>query len=309
MSKTIIRISNTSLSNSACILKWYRQVVEGYKNKATGVAMVYGTAVHKFIDQMYEHNGVYPKAFAVAKELYLHIPQEADDKKPWLSDLKHLETTCYNVWSQYIEEDSFEVYRIGGKAAVELTFDFIYYEDDYVQIRLCGTIDSIGEIKGGIPCIRDWKTTASWDNKGYLSQYQLSKQLRLYTLALKIMAQREPESVFGKLGSQRLGAFIDAIFLSSKANDVKFQRSDVFQYSDKDLNEFGLMLDDQCRRLASAVRTGYLPKEGIINDTCSGKYGKKCIFWNVCRVNDDVAKLLLARDFIQKPFDPLAYNV
>ena len=50
------------------------------------------------------------------------------------------------------------------------------------------------------------------------------------------------------------------------------------------------------------------PKEGLINGSCEGKWGL-CNFWGVCNSqSDEIASVLLARDFIKKEYDPLRHN-
>jgi len=121
------------------------------------------------------------------------------------------------------------------------------------------------------------------------------------------MAALEPDSILGQIGKTNTGAFIDAIFIKPSLNDTSYGRSSVFTYRDSDLDAFRLTLDDQCKRLSQAIKTGYLPQEGLVNGSCEGKWGK-CKFWNVCNSSEDIAKVLLARDFKTRHFDPLNYN-
>ena len=319
MNKTIINIDSTSLGKSSCILNFYRTVVGsinpetnqsegGYREKAMNPSMVYGIGLHKFIDVMYKTKGHIPTARTEANKLFNEIPKYNDEKKLWLSDIKHFQVTCYNVWTEYVETDSeFQVIEMDGQAATEKTFAIKYWEDDYTIIYLCGTIDTIGKIAGGCYCIRDWKSTSAWDNVGYFKQYELSRQLRIYTLALKLMAEREPESVLGKIGAQQTGACIDAVFLKSSPAETVYKRSEIYVYKQKDLDAFRATLDETCLKLSGAVRTGYIPKEGIINGSCDGKWGK-CSFWNCCAKDDNIAEILLDRDFKRVLYNPLAFN-
>lgn len=312
--KTEINIDSTSLGRSSCILHFWRHVGEGYTFKTLTPALTYGIAIHKFIDMMYQTGGIYPKAMEKAMEMF-RLPTSQDDKKPWMRDEGHFRATCFNVWSVHINEDkNFEVIvKPDGKPATEITFSFKYFEDETVIINLQGTIDSIGKITNGCYAIRDFKTTGSWDTKAYWTQYEMSRQLRIYTIACKLMAKMEPNSVLGKIGAQQMGAFIDAIFLTTKPNDVGYDRSIVYQYKEEDLHEFQMTLDDTCKKLSQAIKTGYFPKEGLVNGTCESKWSDgekgKCEFWNVCKVNPTVASLLLNRDFVKKPFKPLEYNI
>lgn len=199
--------------------------------------------------------------------------------------------------------------------ATEVTFSIKYYEDDYIIVNLCGTIDKIGKFRGGCYAIGDWKTSSTWNTEEYFEQYQLARQLRMYLLAIKLMGIMYPESVLGHLAKTNPGCFIDAIFLDKDANKSKVQRSpEIYQVKPADLDAFQMTLDDVIKRVSSAVKTGYIPKEGIINGSCikyqnvSEKNFVKCIFWNACRNDDRVGEILLKRDFKRVQFDPLNYN-
>lgn len=302
-----LNLSQTALGKSACILNLYRTVVQGYKEPAESANIVYGEAVHKYIDIMYKTRGHIPTAREEALKVF-DVPKVDKPKQLHLSDRNHMLTTCFNVWEMYVKNDTeFEVIELDGKPATEITFSIIYYQDEYIKVSIAGTIDSIGKIKGGCYAIRDWKTTSSWDSKGYFGQYELSRQLRFYRLALKFMSDMYPDSVLGQIGKTKVGAFIDGIFVKPAAGDNKFGRSEVFQYDDQELSEFRQMLDELCKRISRHIKYKHYPKEGILNGSCIGKYGR-CIFWNVCNVRDNISEVLLKRDFKQVPFNPLNYS-
>lgn len=345
-----VNISGTALGTSSCILNFHRTVVDGYKEPIQDAKMVYGVAVHKYIDIMFKSGGHIPSARAEAIRVF-DIPKNDSNKQPHLSDRNHMLTTCFGVWELYVKKDNdFEMielmqdcWKCGGGGSIlvtipntnelvgtnsmqnavcpvckgqkqfmqpasEVTFSIPYYKDDTIAVNLCGTLDRIGKIKNGCYAIPDWKTTSSWDTRSYFKTYELSRQLRIYVIALKLMVAKYPDSILGKIGKTNVGTFIDAIFIKPAANDNKYMRSDVHQYTDEQLAEFQLTLDDQCRRLSSAIKTGYLPKEGIANGSCESRWGK-CKFWNVCNASkQEVADVLLKRDFIQKKFNPLHYN-
>lgn len=308
MSKQIINLSSTAFSKSACVLNLHRTVVDGYKEIPSS-KIVYGVAVHKFIDTMFK-TGEIGNAIMAMKKAF-SIPKESSTKQAHLDDERHLLNTCQSVWFNYIEDDStFEIIEIDDKPLTEQTFKIPYFENDYCLINLCGTLDKIGQFKGGCFAIGDWKTTSFWDTtsmygiRRYFDKYKLSKQLRLYSLACKLMHEREPDSVLGKIGGTKMGTFIDAIFLKPNANDNLVKRSEIFQYTNEELDAFRLTIDDYCIKLSSHIKTGYLPKEGILNGACDNF----CSFRNVCAAPDNVAKLILERDFKKVPFEPLNYN-
>jgi PD-(D/E)XK nuclease superfamily len=326
------------------------QSAGGYREKLHGPELVYGIGLHKFIDIAYKTNGNLQLARKHGLKLFNEIPTREHPKKPWLRDQGHLTTVCFNLWNDYVvEENNFQLIELvlpcwlckgtgianpqegstlecvppcphckGEKMllqpATEVTFSIKYYEDDYIIVNLCGTIDKIGKFKNGCYAIGDWKTTGTWDNTGYFQQYELSRQLRMYSLALKLMAAMHPDSVLGQLGRTQVGCFIDAVFLDKDPNKTEFIRSDVIPIKPHELDAFQMTLDDQIKRLSNAVKTGYTPKEGIINGSCikwqsvSEKNFVKCWRWDACKSPDNVAEVLLKRDFTRVQFNPLKYN-
>ena len=348
--KIELDIDSTALGDSGCIRKLFmtvagsvveNRVVGGFK-ELPSASIIYGVAVHKFIDTMYKTGGHYPTARKDA-ELAFNVPKRAPSaNQGHLGDPTHMITTCYNLWTNKIEEEyDFGVIKVpikcyhckgtgtvqGGNndgkqcdkcggcgivkgPATEITFKLPFYEDDVVKINLCGTIDRVGQYKGGCFAIRDWKTSSQFKQDKYLSSYEMNRQLRIYTLACKMMAAKEPDSILGRIGATRMGANIDAIFIKPKANDNQYGSTEVFTYDDNDLLEVKAMIFDQCRQLSIAARVGKwneIPRTGLINGTCDGKWGK-CKFWNVCKNPHNVGEMLLARDFKRKLYNPLAFN-
>jgi hypothetical protein len=212
-------------------------------------------------------------------------------------------------WDTYITQDkTFDTIMIGDKPVTEYTFSFQVYEDEDTIVNLCVTIDRIGKIKSGLYCVGDFKTTSTRDVASYLDKYVMSAQLRFYVLACKLMAEREPESILGKIGASQMGAFIDGIFVKPKANDNVYQRSEVFQFSANDIAEFKFDLMEKIKRLVACMRSSYLPKEGIINGTCQQQWGL-CKFWTVCKQsNPEIVQVLLKRDFVQRQYEPLKFG-
>ena len=307
MTQQLYNISATALGKSACILNFQRTVAEGYKEKSFPARMIYGIAGHKFIETMFKKEDI-KLAVEEAKRVFHAIPREDDKKSPHLSDERHMITTCLNLWTTYvIPEASFNLIMLGDKPATEVTFSIDYYEDEWIKVVLQGTIDKIGQFHGGCFAIGDWKFTSSWDNKGYFTQYELSRQLRFYTLACKLMAEREPDSIMGRIGKTKMGAFIDAIFIKPDANDNDVRRSEVYSYSDEDIKKFQKTLDEFIQSLSLHVRSSYYPKQGIINGSCEGRWGK-CSYWPVCKAPDHVGELILKQHYNKIPFKPLDYN-
>ena len=326
MEKKIIKLSATALGTSACMLKFHRTVgignaVGGYRQKAIPARMVYGIAGHKFIDAMYKSNigkpfnEYSPMMALVAMKKAFNLPKIPDEKSTYFNDEKHLQTVCMNIWHEWIANDTnFEILELNGKPATEVTFSIKYYEDDYIIVYLEGTLDKLGKFQGGCYAIGDWKFTGAWNNKGYFQQYELARQFRMYRLATLLEAEIDPTSVLGRMGSQNMGIFVDAIFLDAEPNKSKVVRGEVKMLSKDEVGEFRVTLDNWIKRLSFSVAklqhddppTRPL-KEGILNGSCEGKWGK-CVFWDVCNSPDHVANILLKRDFAEVPFEPSDYN-
>lgn len=322
--KLELNIDSTALGLSGCILALFRHIVGsinpetnqsegGYKEHALPASMKYGVCVHKYIDTMYKTGGSMGEALKAAKYLMDNLPSIPDPKKPHLSDYKHLFTVCGNLWTDYIMNDtSFDVLELNGKPATEITFSIPYFEDDIIKVNLCGTIDRIGKIHNGCYCIRDWKTTSSWDTRDYFTSYELSRQLRFYSMALRLMKDREPESTLGKIAATSVGVAIDGIFLNKEPNESTFQRSEVMIIPGDKLDKFQATLDSTLRHLSACIRDMNFPPEGIIRGICERRFtenvSKRCVYWNVCNSSEAVGELLLNRDFKRVKFDPLNYN-
>jgi len=308
--KTTIRLNASSLPWTKCMLQYHRHVVQGYKEPRQKAAIIYGTSFHKYVDTMFKTNGRIDLAREAAL-LAFRVPKIEDKSKSYLLDEGHLIVTCMNAWDDYIKKDnSFEHLMMpDGRPATEVTFSIRYYEDDTIIVNLEGTTDKIGRIKGGCFALGDYKTTSSRDGN-YCADYEMSYQLRFYVLSFKLMAQLHPDSMLGQVGATRLGAFIDAIFVNRKLQDNTYERSDVFQFSDDDLAEFRSLLDKTILKISAAIRTeSWKRREGIVTGACSQKFNTKCPFWFVCKSNNPaIQELMLKRDFIQKPYDPLHHN-
>lgn len=282
-------------------------VVDGYREKADSAAIVYGTAVHKYIDTMFQTKGDIKKAreaaFAIfRKEKFIGKGQDH------LGDERHLMVTCYNYWEDVILKDqSIDVLQFpNGNPATEVTFSLPYMETDDYEVRLCGTIDTIAKVKNGCFLLRDFKTTSKWDVKEYLASYKMSKQLRFYALALRLMHERFPDSLLGKIGGTNVGARIDGIFLKPSPGDNVYRNSDVFIFQQDTIAEFRTVLDRMITDFLAKLKSGVILREGIVNNTCKTDY--PCKFINICGAPQAMVQTLLDRDFRRVDYNPLAFH-
>lgn len=301
------RLSSTAMGSSTCSLRLHKQVIEGVREKLMPARVVYGIACHKFFDSMYKTLDPV-KSILTAKKAFF-IPKIDDRKSTHLSDEGHMITTCMNVWAGFVQEDtSFEVLSFDGKALTEKTFSNLIYQDEHITVYLEGTLDKIGKFKNGVYAIGDWKTTSSWSAESYFTQYELSRQLRIYRLATILEGRSYPDSPIGKIGNSRCGVFIDAIFLKPDRNALEVKRSSVFYIPEVEIIAFEKMLLKFCKSLSLKVQDGsLLDKEGTMNGSCEGKWGK-CPYWNLCKTPLEVSRVLQDRDFNIVPWTPQDYN-
>lgn len=310
--KRIIKIDASSLKESACDLKFWNIVVEGYTTELVPNDMQYGTAVHKFVEVMFRSGGDFKSAVNAARTLYIK-PCIIKKNKQHLT-VNHLIKTCIDLWQEFIQKDDFEYFILpDGLPAVELTFSLKMYEDENCEIYLEGTIDKFGKIKNGCYAIGDYKTTASYDPTNYFEPYRLSPQLKTYVFALKEKARIEVDSPLAKIVNTPIGAFIDGIFLSS-TKQSEFKRSEVIVFKEDQLEEYEYLLKKSCWNLAEMFDTythnnGMLPiGNGKINGLCDGKWGL-CKYFSVCASPDATTqKQLLAKNFIKKDYQPLLFG-
>jgi len=305
-----LNLSSSALKHAGCPLRLDRVIRLGYKEKAMPARMIYGIAGHKFISTMYMTKGHIPTAREEALKVFNSIPRIDDRKSMHMSDSNHMLGVALWTWELCVKKDTkFEVIDLNGVPAIEVNYSIPFYEDEYVKINWCGTLDRLGKMVNGIHIIPDWKFTSSWSEKDYFTQYEMKAAPRGYVLALHIMAERYPDTILGKIGACTIGTRFDGIFVKPAINEVKFARSDVkvWMKDDQEIDEFRTLLTDKCKEISQYTKTGYLPRLGLINDSCEGKWGK-CMFWNVCKSPDIIGDILLKRDFDIKQFNPLAYN-
>lgn len=304
---TIINLSQSAFGYNGCILELARTVIDGYYHTPSS-NIVYGEAIHKYRHIMFQTGGHIPTARDEAIKTFNQLKTD-NRKSQHLSDQNHMLTTAFNFWELFVKQDTDTEYvLLNDKPATEVSFSIKYYEDDYILINLCGTLDGIAKIKGGCYIITDLKTTSSWDKKGYFGTYKLSRQLRYYILALKLMAKLHPSSILGQIGATNVRARVDGVFIKPAPNENVYSSSEVFPINDNDVEDFRKTVDHKIYELSLAVKNNYFPKQGILNNSCIGKWGM-CQFSDVCAAGSkEIEKILLERDFKKKPFTPLNYS-
>lgn len=310
MTKRIIKIDASSLKKSACGLQFYYQVVEGYRQKQLNNDICFGVAFHIYVAVMKRTGGNFKEATEATLKYFRGADMIIKSNKRYMTE-NYLLKTCQDYWFQRGNNDDFVTLNDEqGKPLVELGFQWPIYEDPELAVLVAGTIDDLCKHKRGAYALRDYKTTSMWDKKAYLDQYYLSSQLMIYRLTVRKYAAMYPQSIFAELEQKNVHCFIEGIFCSGADKPIEFQRSDVFQFGESQLNDLETLLRLATLKLVTNIKAGKLPlREGMINDACSGKFGSPCEFFDACRAPDLIsAKHILTRNFIQKPYDPLSFN-
>jgi hypothetical protein len=226
----------------------------------------------------------------------------------------HLKQLLFYLQEDFLSKDDFQVLQIDGKPLVEKNFALPYYSDDDIEVILCGTMDKIGKVKNSNYAVGDYKFTSVWNSVEYLASYALSPQLLFYTLALKLYAKIAPDSDIGKIGLTPVSAFIDGVFLGPDAKKVKLERSELFTFKQKQLDEFERLmmskimeLKEEAIRLEADV-TYEIPRYGMFNGACQTHYGL-CKYFRVCSAPDKISRdMMLEKFFTKKEYNPLNFN-
>jgi hypothetical protein len=289
----------------------------GFSEPKIGNDIVYGSAWHVFREQLALGDGT-DKSIMIACDYLskqLASPQVYIKKlKEWMTP-SHLMGVCMKYIKNYGVDKSFGDFEYlkspSEKKLVEQTFSIPLVETAKVVVLLQGTIDEIG-IFSNSKChaFGDDKTTGSYQVDDYLSSYEMKPQLLTYAWAIRWMAEHgEKDNILAQFCKERVGGFINGIFLNKDVEKVTFQRSKIFWFNDERLAFY----ENHIKGIAVFIAKAYLGeiepfKQGIINGTCSGNYGR-CMYWAACNAPDSTAEqAILDYHFKPKEYTPLAFR-
>lgn len=317
---TKIRIDASSLKLSSCFRRLYWTVVEGYREKRLGNSMVYGLAYHRFIETL-SKTGDLNQATCKAIKFFLDANPQIESRKDWLN-ANHLANTLNEYASQFgnqVTRNDFILARTSdGEILVEKNFEIPLVGTETHSVVLNGTIDETGKFKHGTHAIADHKVTAAWNHDDYFQNYRLSPQLITYVWAIHKFAKIYPGSVWEELCSQRLGAFIKGVFISSK-KPTEWKQSDVIFFTEEQLEAYEYHLYRVARKLLDLVINfskedpNFVPMpEGMFNGSCTQHFGeveKKCKFFNICAApSREASDAMLENCFDKLEYNPLMFS-
>jgi len=310
----IIRIDASVLKQSACLLKLWRIAVQGYRSKEVFNDTEFGSAIHVFEKELHEGR---PFEMARAATLSFFIEKMQSPNFKVRKNAEYLTPaflhTCCEVYYNKRSKD-FTPLVVDGEVLVEKNFEIPYYETEHVSIRLTGTIDIIGRLTGnGMYCIGDYKTTRTWNHVDFLAAFKYNIQLPFYLLAIQLIGNKYPQGIFGELVKNRIGCFIEGIFLSEK-EAVTVKRSDIWTFSEERIQVIKHHLDSLCWMLNVCIGNKATPnKQGLVNDTCAGKFiggtAYPCEFLGSCLApNEDATNTILNNSFRCTDYNPLDFR-
>jgi len=336
--KIILRCDSSAIKEGGCDFRFKSIVVDGLVGNKVYNDTLYGTAVHAYMARMEESGGKFDDAVRQAMLIFRNPNIVIREKKEHLTE-NHLILTCFDFW-QHIEKNSnFELFidpqatcynckgaghiqtqpevftvcsicngnKVRPQPIVEKKFSIKYYEDDKFIVYIEGTIDRIGKIKNGCLCVRDYKTTSSWDSVKFLKSFKSSAQLKLYIWSLKKLGLLFPDGPLAPFAKQPVGVAIDGIFLKSK-KETTFEGSEVFIFKDTQMDEFEVLLAKEIYRImALALGTIAPDKNGKMRGLCYPGYF--CKFFDICHAQDEiVAEFVKTKNFKQKDYKPLQHG-
>ena len=310
---------NASAIKSAkgCTLKLVR-ILQGYHEQIRWNDTEFGSAGHVGIET-YEKTKDADLATLKAMSAFKKASKDPNfkvrNKKDWLT--RSYLAAVMEAFYHAREQGEFSEYKPIDTTTqgllVEKTFKIPFYKGDCVDISLCGTIDSIERIgRDGIYLAADYKFTSQWNIWGFLNGFRLSPQLLFYITALRLLAEKYPDSIFAEIAKARIGGQIRGIFLKSDLS-VTCKASDVWQFREEDLEAFRVQLNLLCLNIALYYRdikdeeSTTWSKSGLITNACEGVYGYPCMFLEACSVPERAEKYELKK-IPRKEYNPLSFR-
>lgn len=312
--KRTVYLDASALKQSACARLFYLSLLKGYRSRLNPIVIEFGSAFHFFAKLQSQQPDEFRINLQAAMKYLRTTPSIPDPKKKYFTD-GYLATVC-NEWNTYHEQDSFCIMKDNdGTPLVEMKFRIPFYEDDYCEIFLTGTIDKVVQHnRSKLLCIGDYKTTGMWNKEEYLKQYDLSGQLAIYTIALHHHINiATSDSVLFPFKHLNTGAYIEGVFLKMD-NTCEVVRGDVRMANEMNLGEANALLNKYCREISMMLKMekaieNYIPsREGMFNGACNLVFGK-CKFFDACASTSQRAfDSVLERNFIVKEYNPLLFS-
>lgn len=291
-----IYLNASALKHTGCDQAYAYLCVDGLVDRETIEVLVFGTAVHLFVeeytrraygkpDDMFIDHAV--DAFLKAAEYY---------KRLGGNNVKNLNEVCMAFES--IEQSLSAPFEVSGKLLIEHWFAI-----PCDGVDLCGTIDRI-TFDGRWISAYDYKTSREWDREKVLRSYENSTQMMFYPNVI----HRWPEKFCTD------PAFIDA----AKALRIRMHIVPCFITTTKDkpvpqwrigpdiplsrqrLDEYHALLLSYIPAILDINAAGYGMKNGWISELC-----RKCDYNKFCHELDPMVKAaIIDESYLRRPYNP-----
>lgn len=294
-------IDNTALAAyMECPRKYYYSMVENWRREGKQKpALAYGTTWHKILETHYKTGGDRDLVRTVAELSWQEVENSEDYRT------LHRALAAYDEY--LLRYGSFEKEQQGWGRTVG------FPDAPMVEIATelswpgalhpyTGKIDRIYE-QQGLFFVEDHKTTSAL-GVHYFSQFDPSNQMMGYAWLASLIS-----------GLPIAGVRINAHGVLKTQN--KFERQ-VVSFSPERLTEWSRNLNSWIKRLDASHR---LLREAVVNEVlteevlleafphnfnaCAAKYGQ-CSYTSVCTMPARLRSRILAADFTQTPWNPLA---
>lgn len=313
--KKIILVDASSLKNSACIRRFYWDVVEGYSEKGNTVKLdiVWGSAFHKF-RAIWRATKDAALAINEATKLFkLSTEGKEITGKKYLTD-GLLTLTCMDYVEKYSHDDPWRIVETKHpevnlpvllvEPATKFMIPFII--TDEVELYIVGTLDSI-EVAMSRFAFFDCKTSGTWKIREFFESYKLDPQMMLYRWALRKYAEMHPGSIWEEIEATNPACYIDGVFHKqdpqSKLVTVSLVRNEKpIVFSDYQLEEFEKLLRIACEELLDYIDIKVPFAFGKTNGAC-----KWCDrYKSVCAMPDrESLEAELENNFTKRFYNPV----
>lgn len=279
--KPIIVLDASSFAYSNCLRRIYYTNILGLReNSSSSIIKEFGTAVHRFIRAFHEGASFDDAVVSAATYFAPFYPEDSEDFR----NVPYLVKVC----KAYKEQ--FPFFGI-EPLELEATFSLPIAETPHATYILCGTIDMIARHPAFGAIILDHKTTSVWKKGDYLSAYQFSVQLLIYSFVLF------------KLRGVQHAAVINGIFMS-KTNLPELELSRLVEFTSDHYAELEQQLLELIHGVDNYLHTGNLPPRNF--RSCEGKWGL-CPYSQLC-VTPTPDETVISLGYKQKTYDPLKFQ-
>jgi hypothetical protein len=271
-----------------CPRKYYYKMIENWSTKSQSLHLDFGIFYHSALEE-------YDKARAENIDhengVLLAVRKALEISKDFVGDnYKNRQTLVRAIvwYLEHFKDDTAEtIILANGKPAVELSFrmELPLASPEGETYLACGHLDKAVKWQNGV-YILDRKTTKGTLGSFYFDQYSPNNQMSMYSMAGKIVLERDAA-----------GIIIDAVQIA--VGFCRYARG-IVNRTKGQLDEW---LDDTLFWIKMAEKfaaNGSWP----MNDTACSMYGG-CEFREVCSKDSSVRKNFLEADFVKRVWNPL----